>query len=77
MSGDVFVWSPWSAGVPGQVREPEVADELIPVRRVPHGRRREDAALGADQQLVAGLLAISRPQCEPSLRDHCPWRELV
>ncbi|MDQ1122649.1 hypothetical protein QE412_001222 [Microbacterium trichothecenolyticum] len=59
---DACVGHPGGSGVPeavpSEVGEAEIADDLVPVRRVPHGRGRESAALRADQQPVLGLLAF-------------------
>lgn len=56
---DAGVRHPGRAGVPepvaGEVGQAEIADDLVPVRRVPHGRGRESAALRADQQPVLRL----------------------
>lgn len=45
----------------GEVGEPEVADDLVPVRGLPHGRGRESAALRAGQQPVLGLFPLREP----------------
>lgn len=62
---DASVSHPGRAGVPeavlGEVGQAEIADDLVPVRRVPHGRGLETTALRADQQAVLGLF----PLCEP------------
>lgn len=59
---DAGVCHPGRAGVaeavPGEIGQTKIAHDLVPVRRVPHGRGRECAALRADQQPVLGLLAV-------------------
>lgn len=65
MQRDAGVYHPGRAGVPeavsGEVGQAEIADDLVPVRRVPHGRGRESTALRADQQPVLGLLPLREP----------------
>lgn len=49
-----------SEAVTGEVGQAEVRDDLVPVRRIPHRRRRQHAALRSDQELIVGLF----PLCE-------------
>ena len=53
---DICIWA-IRPGMPevvtGEVGKAEILDDLIPVRRVPHGHGREFAAFRADQQPVA------------------------
>lgn len=60
MQGNSGVGEPGRTGVPesvaGQIRQADVDDELIPVRRIPHRRGREDIALWSRQKLVVGVL---------------------
>ena len=44
--------------VPGEVRQPELRHDAVPVRGVADGRSGEVAALRTDQQRVRGLLAV-------------------
>lgn len=53
VEGDVGVGEPGCSGVPeampGEVRQVEIGDELIPFRRVPHGGGGEHATAGSGQ----------------------------
>ena len=61
MQRDTGVCHPGRSGVPesvpGEVGQAEAGHDLIPVRRVAHGRRGEHAAFRPGQQPVLGLLA--------------------
>lgn len=61
MEWDAGVCEPGCSGVPepvpGEARQIEIRDELIPFRRVPHRCGSEHAAAGSGQQPVLGLTA--------------------
>ena len=62
MEWDASVGEPGRSGVtepvPGEAGQLELGDELVPLRRIPHGRCGEDATSGTGQEPLDGFTVV-------------------